>query len=417
MIRSGAEALPQGWKVELLDSVARRGSGHTPDKDIPAYWNGGIKWVSLADSARLDQGLISATDKEISELGIRNSSAVMHPAGTVIVSRDAGVGKSAVLGSPMAVSQHFIAWDCSHSNRLHNWFLYYLLQYWKPELERIAVGSTIKTIGLPFFKRLKVPCPPLSEQVQIAEQLMTWDNAIVNTERLLSNSREHKQILMRLLLSGKRSVRSTEDRWSHVDLDEFFDRVTHKNAENNTNVLTISGQYGLINQREFFSKNVASDNLATYTVLGRGEFAYNRSYSAGYPMGAIKPLERYDAGVVSSLYICFRLRQPNSADYDYFRHYFEAGLLNEEIAGIAQEGARNHGLLNVSVVDFFKLRLHVPPPDERREIADILNVAEAEERSWGEQLERLRREKRALMSALLTGKRRVCLPATVETAA
>ena len=64
---------PEGWKISLLDSVTKRGSGHTPDKQHPEYWNGGIKWVSLADSHRLDAGAISETDKEISELGVAKS--------------------------------------------------------------------------------------------------------------------------------------------------------------------------------------------------------------------------------------------------------------------------------------------------------------------------------------------------------
>ena len=89
--------IPVEWDVTLLDSLAVRGSGHTPNKQRPAYWNGGIKWVSLADSRKLDDLYISETDKEISELGLKNSSAVLHPAGTVILSRDAGVGKSAIL--------------------------------------------------------------------------------------------------------------------------------------------------------------------------------------------------------------------------------------------------------------------------------------------------------------------------------
>jgi type I restriction enzyme S subunit len=124
-------------------------------------------------------------------------------------------------------------------------------------------------------------------------------------------------------------------------------------------------------------------------------------------MGAIKPLLAYDKGVVSSLYICFRIKDDVDADFHFFRHYLEAGLLNEEISGIAQEGARNHGLLNVGIGDFFKLRLHVPPPPLQRKIAEAINVAEAEERLFERQLERFQIEKRALMQQLLTGKRRV----------
>ena len=212
------------------------------------------------------------------------------------------------------------------------------------------------------------------------------------------------------LLSGKRRFDFPTGSWRYVDFDEVFERITRKNTVFNDNVLTISGQHGLISQRDYFNKSVASANLSGYTLLERGEFAYNKSYSAGYPMGAIKPLLAYDAGVVSSLYLCFRLRADVDADLDFFRHYFEAGLLNEEISGIAQEGARNHGLLNVSVTDFFKLRLHIPPAPVQRKIAEAINVAEAEECLFEQELIRFQTEKRALMQQLLTGKRRVHLP-------
>jgi type I restriction enzyme S subunit len=107
------------------------------------------------------------------------------------------------------------------------------------------------------------------------------------------------------------------------------------------------------------------------------------------------------------LYICFRIRLDVEADLDFFRHYFEAGLLNEGLSGIAQEGARNHGLLNVSVADFFKLRLRIPPVSVQRKIARVINAAEAEEKAVAQQLHCLQTEKRALAEQLLTGKRRL----------
>ena len=130
----------------------------------------------------------------------------MHPAETVILSRDAGIGKSAVLAEPMAVSQHFIAWICDNKETLHSWFLYNWLQLNKPEFERQAVGSTIKTIGLPYFKKLKVLAPPFSEQQKIAQILSTWDKAITTTEQLLANSQQQKKALMQQLLTGKKRL-------------------------------------------------------------------------------------------------------------------------------------------------------------------------------------------------------------------
>lgn len=186
------------WRKCKLEEMAKRGSGHTPNKKYPSYYNGGIKWVSLADSDKLDGGYIFKTKHEISKEGLKNSSAVLHPAETVVLSRDAGVGKSAVLQSPMAVSQHFIAWRCDNSI-LNNWFFYYLLQRLKPELESIAVGNTIKTIGLSYFKSMIVMVPSLSEQREIASCLSSLDALITAHSEKLEVLKIHKKGLMQKL--------------------------------------------------------------------------------------------------------------------------------------------------------------------------------------------------------------------------
>lgn len=196
--------LPKEWEVRLLDEVAQRGSGHTPSKSVASYWNGGIKWVSLADSHRLDQVYIRETDKEISEAGLANSSAVKHPENTVILSRDAGIGKSAILGSEMAVSQHFMAWRCGV--KLNYMFLYYVLQREKPRFEAIAMGSTIKTIGLSFFKKYAIALPPRSEQDRAAEILLEAEGNVSRQEEELGKLKSLKSGLMGDLLTGRVSV-------------------------------------------------------------------------------------------------------------------------------------------------------------------------------------------------------------------
>lgn len=186
------------WESKRLEDLARRGSGHTPSKSKPEYYEGDIKWVSLADSKRLDAGLIYETATSISAQGIKNSSAVLHPAGTVLISRDAGVGKSAVMATPMAVSQHFIVWTC-HDQLLSNWFLYYVLQEMKPIFETNATGSTIKTIGLPFFKELQIAVPSLPEQKRIADCLASLDTLITAATQELDNLKTYKKGLMQQL--------------------------------------------------------------------------------------------------------------------------------------------------------------------------------------------------------------------------
>lgn len=193
--------------------------------------------------------------------------------------------------------------------------------------------------------------------------------------------------------------------WKERKLKNYFTRLTRKNAENNQNVLTISAQYGLISQEDFFNKSVASENKSNYFLLLKGDFAYNKSYSNGYPYGAIKRLEYYDKGIVSPLYIC--MEPQNSFVADYFVQYFEGGLLNGEIHAFAQEGARNHGLLNIAVDDFFNTNVVVPCEAEQQRIAEILATQDKVIELKEKLLKEKQRQKKYLMQQLLTGKKRL----------
>lgn len=181
--------------------------------------------------------------------------------------------------------------------------------------------------------------------------------------------------------------------WHIVRFDSLFSRVTRKNDENNQNVLTISAQQGLISQIEYYNTLYASENKTGYTLLHRGDFSYNKSYSSGYAYGAIKRLDAYEKGIVSPLYLCFTPRQ--GVKSDFYLQYFEAGCFDREIYKIAQEGARNHGLLNVSTEDFFHSMLVFPPLEEQERITEILtqcdHVIELKEQKLDE-LKQLKKE-------------------------
>ncbi|MGO8040812.1 restriction endonuclease subunit S [Rhizobium leguminosarum] len=196
--------LPAGHRLTRLEDLARRGSGHTPNKKFSEYWDGGVAWVSLQDTKALDRRYINKTAANISDLGIKNSSAEVHPAGTVFVSRDATVGRVGVMQVPMAVSQHFISWTCGP--KLDNLFLYYWLLNMKPVFERIAAGSTIKTIGLPFFKELEIALPEIATQKRIASQMTSLDDALDANEAPLAALMTLKSALMSDLLTGRKRV-------------------------------------------------------------------------------------------------------------------------------------------------------------------------------------------------------------------
>ena len=189
--------------------------------------------------------------------------------------------------------------------------------------------------------------------------------------------------------------------WTAKTLGEVVSRVTQRNHIKSRNVLTISARDGLVNQEEFFSKRIASADLTPYFLLERGDFAYNKSYSEGFPVGVIRRLDRYPQGVVSPLYICFRTSVP-SVSSDYLAHYFQSRLLDDEIAWIAKEGARNHGLLNVGVGDFLSIPIYVPPFAEQRKIAEILATANEAIQAMEQLVAKLEQARQGLLRDLLT---------------
>ena len=263
-----------------------------------------------------------------------------------------------------------------------------------------------------FIKVYKINTPPLPEQQKIAKILSTWDTAISTTERLIENSSQQKKALMQQLLTGKKrlldeSSKRFEGEWEEIELGDVCSRVMEKNNGQSTNVVTISAQQGLIRQEEFFKKSVASKILDNYFVISKGQFAYNKSYSNGYPMGAIKRLNRYEDAVVTTLYICFEIKDHSKTDTDFLEQYFDSGLLNRGLTKVAAEGGRAHGLLNVKPSDFMALKFKFPTYPEQQKIAIVLTNADREIELLEQQLADFQQEKKALMQVLLTGKKRV----------
>ena len=191
--------------------------------------------------------------------------------------------------------------------------------------------------------------------------------------------------------------------WKVVRLGEISSRITRRNQDNRCqNVLTISAQSGLISQTDFFNKQVASKDLSSYILLKKGDFAYNKSYSAGYSFGAFKRLNFYDEGVASPLYIYFKFNDDICSDF--FEFYFDGGQANRQIKDIVQEGARNHGLLNLSINDFFNIKICMPPLDEQEKIAEILSTWDEAINLTINLIENKKQFKKVLMQNLLTAK-------------
>ena len=211
---SGVEWLgeiPAHWEVKRLKWVAQMESGHTPDKKVAAYWNdGNIPWVSLNDTGYLkNQDYIRDTEYYTNALGLKNSSARLLPPRSVIFSRDATIGLCAITERSMAVSQHFIAWICTEA--LLPEYLLRALDAMQGELERLTMGATLRTIGMPDVKTLSTPVPPVPEQDQIiafVRKETAFIDALIGTVlQAIDLLKEFRTALISAAVTGKIDVR------------------------------------------------------------------------------------------------------------------------------------------------------------------------------------------------------------------
>ena len=172
------------------------------------------------------------------------------------------------------------------------------------------------------------------------------------------------------------------DGWKIIKLNDVAVPLKRRNTIGNRNVLTSSAQFGLINQMEYHNRSMAGEDLSSYYLLYNGDFAYNRSSAKEYPFGAIRRLDKFDTGIVSSLYIPFTLKK-DSCFSDFLAYVLDSELINQYLYQVCQEGARNHGLLNIAKEDFFQMPLYLPIcQNEQRRIAEFLGT-------WDEAIEKL----------------------------
>ena len=188
--------------------------------------------------------------------------------------------------------------------------------------------------------------------------------------------------------------------WEQRKLSQITVRVTRKNGNQSDLPLTISAQDGLVDQRKYFNRQVASRDMTNYYLIKKGEFAYNKSYSEGYPFGAVKRLDYYDIGALSTLYILFEITDKNISS-DFLVSYYMTHLWYKEVSKRAAEGARNHGLLNISTEDFFNSELNIPNSiEEQVKIGNLIKQFDKFITLHQRKLNNLKLKKKALLQKL-----------------
>jgi len=398
--------IPGDWEVKRIGKMTKTLAGGTPSTSKQEYWGGEIKWMS---SGELNLKRVFDVEGRITQLGLKSSSTRLIPPKCILIGL-AGQGKTrgtvAMNMVELCTNQSVAA--ILPSEEFNVEYLYHNLDFRYEELRQLSTGDGGRGgLNLNIINSVQIPLPPLPEQKAIAQVLSTSDAAVHTTEKLIAQKELRKKWLMQQLLTGKKRLMGFEGEWKEMKLSDLFDRVTRKNIEGNTTVVTISAQRGFVRQTDFFNKNIASEITDNYFLVEKGEFCYNKSYSNGYPWGATKRLNDFEKAVVTTLYICFGVKDKKKTNPEYFEQFFGANHLDKGLTKIAHEGGRAHGLLNVTPFDFFSLKVTVPTYEEQTAIAQVLQVADREISLLKAKAGKLREQKKGLMQVLLTGKIRL----------
>lgn len=392
--------IPGDWELKKFEKFAKFFSGGTPLTNKPEYYSGNIPFIKSGEI------YFDKTEQFISEEGLKSSSAKMVDKGDILYALyGANSGEVAISQINGAINQAILC--IRHNNDSDTVFIYNYLLGQKENIIRTYLQGGQGNLSAEIVKSLLIPLPPLPEQKAIAQVLSTADAAIHTTEKIIAQKELRKKWLMQQLLTGKKRLKGFGGEWKEKKLSDLFDRVTRKNTEGNTTVVTISAQRGFVRQTDFFNKNIASEITDNYFLVEKGEFCYNKSYSNGYPWGATKRLNDFDKAVVTTLYICFGVKDKKKTNPEYFEQFFGANHLDKGLTKIAHEGGRAHGLLNVTPSDFFSLKITIPSYEEQTAIAQVLQAADKEISLLKAKAEKLREQKKGLMQQLLTGKVRL----------
>ena len=370
--------IPQEWEVKRLGEICtyfKSGEGIT-SKDIsengqyPVYGGNGLR------------GYI---DKKYT-----------HDGAYILIGRQGALcGNINYVTGKCYISEHAIAVQTKGDL---SW-LRYKLDFWN--LNRYSESSAQPGLSVEKLVRYKLTVPPLAEQRKIAEVLGVWDEAIEKQARLIEKLALRKRALMQRLLSAKLRLPGFSEPWQNVKFCELFTKSI-KTAEplKKYEVLSVTKE-GIVAQKSYFNKDIASEDTSKYIVVERGDLAMS---GLNFWMGSCHILTNFDEGIISPAYKVFKVTEHNNIDF--IRDFVRSSMFLQALQGCSVIGA-SIVRRNLDKEMLYEWTFKIPSLKEQTAIAEVLTAADREIELAKEKLERLRRQKRGLMQQLLTGKKRV----------
>jgi len=395
------------WETCRLGDNSDIITGGTPNTKVIEFWHPKeIPWLS---SGEVNKKRINFTENMISQSGLSNSSANWVKKNSVLIAL-AGQGKTrgtvAITNIPLTTNQSVAA--VIPNDVLNPEFIFQNLESRYDELRTNSSGDRTRGgLNKRIIFETSISAPKIEEQTKIGNLFKHLDALITQQQRKYESLQNVKKSMLEKMFPKDGAdvpeirFKGFSGAWHMYKLDDIAERVTRKNTNlESTLPLTISAQYGLVDQITYFNNRVASADVTNYYLVKKGEFAYNKSSSDGFPFGTVKRLERYEMGVLSTLYIIFNPKN-NNVNPDYLVSYYDTNNWHKDISERATIGARNHGLLNISADDFFDTKVKIPNSlEEQTKIGNFFKHLDTLLTQHQKKLDHLKHLKSALLEKM-----------------
>ncbi|NGZ17088.1 restriction endonuclease subunit S [Vibrio aestuarianus] len=402
--------VPNGWEKSPVGKLCK---SIVPGRNKPKVFDGDIPWVTTPEIS--GKYIPSAKQKNyISQSVAKECGAKIVPKGAVIIAAVGELGLTAIAKEEIILNQQLHAFVCPPN--VNNEYLAYFLSAQKPYMDTVASKTTIPYMNKSNCESIPVLLPPLSEQHKIAQILSTWDRGIATTEKLIDASKQQKKALMQQLLTGKKRLGCAEGtytfkktRYGSIPTDWAYpaikDIAVQKSEKNNEGldlpVLSCSKYDGFVDSLKYFKKKVYSDDTSGYRIISKGCFGFPANH---IEEGSIGLQNLYEKGIVSPIYVVFQAKK-DLVENRYLYALLKTDHYRQIFSAATNASVDRRGSLRWK--EFSAIHVSLPPLEEQKAIADVLELADKETKLLEAKLAHLKQEKKALMQQLLTGKRRV----------
>ena len=406
--------IPEDWELKKLNDFGDVISGGTPSTSVNEYWDGDIAWCTPSDITSTKGKYIYKTGRNITNKGLKNSSATVLPINSILLCTRATIGELKLSGVPMATNQGFKNLWSNNSGDVN--YLYYLLQTKKKDMIELSIGSTFLEISKKALCSILLQTPSLFEQKCIAEALSDVDDMISSLEKLIAKKKAVKQGAMQELLTGKKRLPGFSGEWQESTLGALCYLITKQTGFDYTNEIkpslvdiNSSNTLPFVQNKDFEGKNVnvKTDYYIPYDIaIKYPRILLDETCLLISLSGRIGNVGLYEnsnglAFIGGAVGICRFKDEQNS---EWCMLYLQSSAGQKQIFECQKSGAQH----NLTVEDVRKLVIKLPSSlEEQAAIASILSDMDNEIKTLEQKLDKTRQIKQGMMQQLLTGKIRL----------